>query len=526
MDARGILLTGATGLLGRYLLRDLLRAGHTVTVLARDRHGTGAKERVAELGAFWSDALRADLPPPVVLHGDLTAPRLGLGDAERRWVARHCASAVHAAASVSFPACADEPWRTNADGTRHVIELCEELGVARLHHVSTAFVCGERAGPVYEHELACGQRFRNSYEASKFEAERIVRRARSIRATVYRPSVIVGDSVTGYTSAYHGIYYFAQLIARLAGRSPGASRVPAALGGGDRPRRDPPARRLPLRLPCTGRETFNLVPVDWVSRALVRLVGHCGAPGKTYHLVSSHPVPAPWIKEVTEEIAGVEGIGWGGAVGVRPPTALECAFLEQFREYTAYLAGAPSFDRRNTREALPQLAAPRVDRALLRRLFRFAAADDWGRRRPRPVPATQAGAGFACVDYFERFLPEYSPRSLIAQVAGLNLTVGFELRGAGGGAWSCEWAGGRLVRVARGVDAAADLTYRTDTATFREVVRAALPPQEAFLARRVEIDGDTEKALKLAVLFAHFVQQFPYASADQKETSHAAALCA
>ena len=43
---RGILLTGATGLLGRYLLRDLLQAGHAVTVLARESHSAGARERV------------------------------------------------------------------------------------------------------------------------------------------------------------------------------------------------------------------------------------------------------------------------------------------------------------------------------------------------------------------------------------------------------------------------------------------------------------------------------------------------
>src|SRR5437764_8408014 len=90
MGQRGwILLTGATGLLGRYLLRDLLTSGRPVAVLARDLRQARAAERVAELVAFWSESLGRALPRPVVLPGDLSLPGLGLTLADRQWLARH-----------------------------------------------------------------------------------------------------------------------------------------------------------------------------------------------------------------------------------------------------------------------------------------------------------------------------------------------------------------------------------------------------------------------------------------------------
>ncbi len=72
-----VLLTGATGLLGRYLLRDLLTFGWSTAVLVRDSRDQTGEERIRELTAWWSDALRMPLPPPVVLCGDLGHRRPG-----------------------------------------------------------------------------------------------------------------------------------------------------------------------------------------------------------------------------------------------------------------------------------------------------------------------------------------------------------------------------------------------------------------------------------------------------------------
>jgi hypothetical protein len=154
---------------------------------------------------------------------------------------------------------------------------------------------------------------------------------------------------------------------------------------------------------------------------------------------------------------------------------------------------------------------------LLSRLIRFAVADRWGRPdRERP----RGGAGDACSHYVERFFPESARRSSLARVP-LGVTVGLDVAGAGGGRWSCRWVGGQPV-VCRGLVPGAEVVYRTDLATFGAVVRGRQTPQEAFFARRIEIEGDVEKGLKLAALFAQLVKERPYAPDLHAEDDNAA----
>jgi nucleoside-diphosphate-sugar epimerase len=500
---RDLLLTGATGLLGRYLLRDLLAAGHRVAVLARDAGPVRAGERIAGLVAPWRGPLGAPPPDPVVLGGDLLEPGLGLSAADRAWLARHRPAVVHAAADVTLRRShRSDPWATNADGTRRLLDLCEALGLTELHHVSTAFVCGDRAGPVAEDELEAGQRFHNDYERSKFEAERRLRRARGVRATVYRPSVIVGDSGTGFTSSYHGPYRFLEAAVRLTGPTAGGRRS------------------LPLRLPFAGDEPRDLVPVDWVSRAIVRVVQRPECHGRTYHLTAREPVPVRAIKEVAERVLAVDGVRLAGPGRPADPSPLEELFLDQLREYWPYLHGDPVFDSRNTRAALPDLPPPRIDRAALERLIRFAVADDWGRARRR---SGRGRPGVDCSDYLERFFPAAARGSVLGRLP-LELTVGLEVRGPGGGRWACRWRGPGPAEVRREPPVGADVVYRMDRPTFESVVRGWESPQAAFFARRIEIAGDLEKALKLAVLFGQFVAECPYRPLPEQEVADAAGV--
>src|SRR5262249_52570448 len=188
----GIFLTGATGLLGRYLLRDLLASGRSVAVLIRDSSREQAAERLAQLLAFGEESLHRKLPRPTLFIGDLNAASLGLGPIERRWLARRARTVIHSAAYVCYHPTPDgEPWETNVNGTRRLLELCRSLGLTEVHHLSTAFICGDRRGVVREDELDCGGGSGNAYEQSKFAAEQMIRRFDGIRATVYRPSVII-----------------------------------------------------------------------------------------------------------------------------------------------------------------------------------------------------------------------------------------------------------------------------------------------------------------------------------------------
>jgi thioester reductase-like protein len=504
MDSDHVLLTGATGFLGRYLLRDLLAAGRPVAVLVRDARGRSAGERVGDLVAFCREWLGRELPRPVLVRGDLSLPDLGVGAADRAWLSRHCPTVLHAAACVTLQGTPrGEPWKTNVDGTERLLRFCRASGISDLHHVSTAFVCGRRTGVIQENDRVVPAGFHNQYEQSKFEGERRLRSAAGLRLTVYRPSVIVGDSVTGHTSTYHGIYRFLELGDRLAERDAGGRRV------------------LPLRLPFAADELRNLVPVDWVARAIVRILLLPEWHGRTYHLTSPEPVPARLLKEVAEEVLGIEGVGWAAEGRPAPASELEQTFREHLQEYWPYLGDDPEFDRTNTSAALPDLPCPRIDRELLARLIRFGAADRWGRARRGK---SRGSARLDCARYVEQFFPESVARSVLSRLP-VDVTLGLDVRGAGGGRWTLRLRPGEPVEVRRGATSAAPIVYRLSPETFEAIVRGRETPQEAFFGRRIEVLGDVEKALKLAVLFGEFVRECPYPRSSVAEEADALDVC-
>jgi thioester reductase-like protein len=498
----GIFLTGATGQLGRHLLRELLAGGHRVAVLVRGDGTAAAGDRVRELHEEFSESHGRRLRTPTVVCGDLRSSGLGLSDADRAWLSRRCATVVHAAACVSFRTTPDgEPHETNTGGTRRLLELCGALCIQDIHHVSTAFVCGEQTGPVLETERAPETAFHNEYERSKHAAELLLRGDPRVRATIYRPSVIVGDSRTGHTSTYHGVYRFLELADRLAQAEGGLGK-----------------RGLPLRLPFRGDELRNLVPVNWVAQAITRLVGQRRPHGRLYHLTAPDPTCVRDITEVAVSELNLAGVELAGPGPLANPSDLERAFLDGLREYWPYLGGDPAFDCRNTLAALPDLPAPRVDRGALGRLIRFAIRDRWGRSRR----TTRAAGDIDCAEYIERFFPGALSRSVLSRVL-VETTLGFSIRGPGGGRWVCRLGGGRVLAVERESASRAEVEYRMDVRTFAAIVSGRETPQAAFFGRRVEIAGGIERGLKLAALFRQFVREFPFDTRESRKERHAAA---
>jgi thioester reductase-like protein len=488
---RTILLTGATGFLGQYLLCDLLRRGCSVAVLVRDSRQSSANERVAEILDYWNVRLGHKLPKPTILAGDLALDDLGLTSADRHWLGTHCATTLHSAAAVSFRESPNgEPWNTNLHGLQRLLNFCLSAGLNQWHHVSTAFVCGRRAGLIREEELDLGQSFHNCYEESKFQGEKLLRAAPGLHTTFYRPSVIVGDSETGHTTSYTGLYRFLEMAARLAA-------LHASESNG----------HVPLRLPLSGAETWNLVTVDWVSRAIVELMLRPECHGHTYHLVSPAPIQTRFIRDVGARELNMERVEFGGSGPLDHPSRLEELFFAGIEEYWPYLSGNPKFSTKNTTDRLPHLPHPEFDRPLLERLIRFALAHRWG-RTSRPAKASQEAVNpSVCARYLEQVLPQKARQSRLAKEAGLNLIVSIDLKGPGGGQWSCRWTDGEFVGVTPGTSSDAAVTYHCDAATFEKLIKGDTTSQDAFLEEKITISGDLEVGLELAVLLGHFLAE-------------------
>lgn len=368
-----LLLTGATGLVGRYLLRDLLLEGKAVAVLIRPQDKGSPQERLEEVLRHWETELDAQIPRPICLEGDITRPDLGLTAQARRWAGKHCTAVLHNAASLTFLGKdrSNEPWLSNLAGTANILQFCRHAGVRHLHYVSTAYVCGNRLGAILEAELEHGCGFRNDYENSKYEAEKLVRSASFLESlTVYRPAVIVGDSRTGYTSSYHNLYSYFQFAWML--------RQYANLQEDGR-------WHVPVRLNVTGDEGRNLISVDWVSAVTTHIVLNPPYHGRTYHLTPLEPVTAREIEEAMCSHFGYFGPQFVGPDGLAQGdlNEVEHRFYEYVGRYTPYWSKEPVFDCTNTLAAAPHLPCPRIDLPCLHRLMEFAIHDQWGKRRTR-----------------------------------------------------------------------------------------------------------------------------------------------
>jgi thioester reductase-like protein len=214
-----VLLTGATGFVGTEVLARLLGEGDDrVVAIVRARDGDDARRRAAALldglGAAPSQRARVR-----AVAGDLTAAGLGLSAADTTRLIDEVTAIVHCAASVSFTQSLAEARAINVVGTRGVVQLAQRIAargrLRRLVHVSTAYVAGRHHGRFTERDLWVGQAFRNSYEQTKAEAEALVRRAAArLPAVVVRPSIVVGDSGTGWTQSFNVLYWPLRAFAR------------------------------------------------------------------------------------------------------------------------------------------------------------------------------------------------------------------------------------------------------------------------------------------------------------------------
>lgn len=469
------LLTGATGLLGGQLMADLLQRGVALAVLVRPGAEVSGRERIEAILQRQEKDRGALLPRPVVLEGDLTAERCGLGDEQVEWLRHSCSRIVHSAASLQFIGKdrSEEPWRTNIGGTQHVLELSKAAEIRDFWHISTAYVSGLAAGPIPEQPSTDAHGFRNDYEASKHEAETLVRNADWLdRPTFMRPAVIVGHSQTGASTTYHGLMAMLQLMAVIV-RSLEAD--------------EKGYRHVPLRLAMTGDERRNLVPVDWVAETMATLLGSPEARGGIFHIAPDQPITTREIIDYASSYLGSGGVQF---VGTTPPD--DMSLLEQMVYggkglYESYEDTDPVFSMERLR-AIPGVRhCPPIDEAMLHRFLAHGDKDRWGKRRHKPTAVSR---------WMEDVIGELRAAggdAAVAEVARLAAsggaavpptTVGLECVGPGGGAWSVEIPREGPVDVRQGRPATANAIVTLEPSRLIHYARLALASAPQVASRR------------------------------------------
>ncbi len=360
MTNRTVLLTGGTGIMGSWVLGEALARGCEVFVLMRDADKTAALERVKAVLAHVNRP--QDLPRVHVVLGDASQPRLGISKATSDALRERIDAVIHCAACTSFNPLKDsECWATNVGGVAHLLEFLRGTHIP-LYHVSTAYVAGKRRGVVYETELDVAQEFNNTYERSKCESEKMVRRALDeglIRGSIFRPSIIIGAMNDGRISQFMNFYNVLHLVDIIASRRADEKEV--------------------VRMSTVGSGTKNLIPVDWTAKALWTIIDREGPSGQVYHLTSPRPVTHEMIlawanrllKPANIQVAFVDNIE--GKM-----SSLEAILSSRLQNYHPYLMDEPQFDRTNTDRALNgSLPFPEINIDQFDKLLVFARAQQW-----------------------------------------------------------------------------------------------------------------------------------------------------
>jgi thioester reductase-like protein len=480
------LLTGVTGFLGRYVLKDCMFADVPLAVLVRRNNRETAQQRVEAVLGYWEQRLDRSLPRPVILEGDVREPGCGVDAPGAAWLREHCDTIVHSAASMNFHASRPdgEPFHSNVAGTKNLLALCEAAGIVHFHQVSTAYVCGLREGRILETELDEGQQSGNDYERSKIGAEKLIRGAAFLKSkTFYRPASVIGDSATGDTTNFHGFYSPLQVLYSMA---------KGLLGLGDAGRQiiDDVMRRARFmdRLNLSGHEGKNLVAVDWVSAVLTHIQLRPELHGQTYHLTPRERTTVQLVRDVFEvvlrEYAGISADA--PLTPIEVPTeqreATERAFREQMTTYDSHWRDDPIFDTTNTERAAGHLPCPIADREMLLRTSRFAVQGNFGWPRPQPIQLQFYAA--ACL----RGLVE-AGRAAPA-VNGPARRVGLQVTGPGGGQWTLEVAPHGRLSARLGLSADRVATCYMNVRVLAALARNQLRAKQAVYSGSVVIEGE------------------------------------
>ena len=356
-----LMITGGTGFVGSMLLGELLKRGHPCMVLVRHPVPDRRSLLIKLLGNQGIDAPRLfENGQMCVLGGELPG---GLPN----FVKHPIRAVVHVAGSTQFHTDSNgEPSRTNDNGTRQLLVWMDQHSISAIHHVSTAYVFGDFPSQVPESVLQTPPKFRNAYERSKWFGERHVYQwgmSNGHSATIYRPSIVVGDWQTGYATRFSGPYLaFAALDAMR--------------------QKDTCRMVRPMHISAKRDANLNLIPVDYLVGLMGSIIEQPSYHGRVYNIVHPDPVSTSSLFLMIERLFGVscDHLNRSDTSVAEDRTPGERRFSVVIRHLGKYLNQPPQFERANTAMAERRFArsCPRWDEPAIGRLIDYARGKQWG----------------------------------------------------------------------------------------------------------------------------------------------------
>ena len=262
-DSDALFITGFPGFIASRLLKRLAKREGNFILLVQPALAERAKDEVTKIAADNGRAVSNFR----LVEGDISQTNLGLASNDLSLVRSEITRIFHLAAVYELAVSRELALSVNVEGTRNLNKFARSIpGLRHYHHVSTCYVAGKREGRILETDLRHQAGFRNFYEESKYLAELEVEALKAdVPVTIHRPAVVCGDSQTGETVKYDGVYYLINYLLRWPD-------ILSLLNIGNHD------------------VCLNLVPVDFVVEAMAALAYDSSAVGKTVQLADPRPL--------------------------------------------------------------------------------------------------------------------------------------------------------------------------------------------------------------------------------------------
>ncbi|MBI1930565.1 thioester reductase domain-containing protein [Candidatus Poribacteria bacterium] len=339
-----IFLTGATGFLGAFLLDELLRRTEAqIYCLVRSKNAAEGMQRIQrtlEGYCLWNDGLSERIIP---VPGDLSKPHLGLSSEQFQTIASQVDVIYHNGAGVNWVLPYYALEATNVRGTMEVLRLARQIKGKPVHFISTLAVFPSGKGFREQDTLDHNECLYGGYAQSKWVAEKLVTiaRERELPVCIYRPAIVTGHRQTG---VFNTDSYLENMIKGC----------------------------IQLKSTPSLDTIVDMVPVDYMSKAIVQLSKQPESLGKVFHVTNPNPIHSSelfdWIHAFgyplrrvpydtwTEELCGAEAF---------QENALS-PFWEFLADLRAHQLNMPQHDAKNTRAGLSgtSIVCPPVDELL------------------------------------------------------------------------------------------------------------------------------------------------------------------
>ena len=275
-------ITGFSGFIGKRMVEKLVSVNPKAFfhLLVREKSKSAAQDTVEYIEKkypYFTDNSKIHI-------GSLSQPSLGFANNDLDALCKDVTEVWHMGAVYDFKANEPTTYKANVEGTKRVVDICVKAPkLEKLVHFSSIYVSGTRCGLVLEDELDFGQSFNNHYEATKFEAEKIVReKAKELPAIIIRPAIVVGDSSTGETDKFDGPYYLFKFLSSF-------EKVSGI---------------FPFPYFGNGEGALPIIPIDYLVESVDAIAASPSSLGKCFHICDPTPITLRRFQEITYEKFG------------------------------------------------------------------------------------------------------------------------------------------------------------------------------------------------------------------------------